>query len=323
MSFGGQRYQSQVFRVNELFRRNPCENTNRQVNKAKVRCDYQSEYNMRLGIFDESFGGGMSADSLHLARLYINTVKLSITNSFYVHYGGLIDGSEWPPQGACQAITMTGIRRLDNLQWILEDVIQRGVKGDFIELGVWKGGLCLLAKAIFHAYRQYERKIFLADSFDGIPAVNSSAFPADAAHKGADKLDIRSGKYTGGQEAVQKNFNLYFNVHSHRSTLGRNALTQTQMDPLEADFSVKIEFLKGYFKDTLPVAISEQRFTCFAVLRLDGDLYQSTWESLEYLYPYLNEEGLVIVDDFCDWSGAFNAVHDFREKHKITTPIRN
>ena len=273
---------SQIFRVNELFRRNPCENTNRQVNKANVRCEYQSKYNMRLGIFDEAFGG-MSADSLHLARLYINTVKLSITNSFYVSYGGLIDGSEWPPQGACQAITMTGIRRLDNLQWILEDVIQRGVKGDFIELGVWKGGLCLLAKAIFHAYRQYERKIFLADSFDGIPPVNSSAFPADAAHKGADKLDILSGKYTGGQEAVEKNFNLYFNVQSQRSTLGRNALAKTQIDPLEADFSVKIEFLKGYFKDTLPVATKESRFTCFSVLRLDGDIYKSTWESLEYL----------------------------------------
>ena len=103
--------------------------------------------------------------------------------------------------------------------------------------------------------------------------------------------------------------------------MDRNALTKTQKDPLEADYSVKIEFLKGYFKDTLPVAIKENRFTCFAVLRLDGDIYQSTWESLEYLYPYLNEEGLVIVDDFCDWSGAFNAVHDFREKYKIATPI--
>ena len=194
-------------------------------------------------------------------------------------------------------------------------------QGDFIELGVWKGGLCILAKAIFQSYRQYERKVFLADSFDGIPQVNTSAFPADAAHKYAHTIGILSKNYTGGQETVVKNFNLYFNVHSQRSALGRNALIMPQNDPLEVDFSVKIEFIKGYFKDTLPVAISKQRFMCFAVLRLDGDTYQSTWESLEYLYPYLNDEGLVIVDDFCDWSGSFNAVHDFREKYKITTPI--
>ena len=69
------------------------------------------------------------------------------------------------------------------------------------------------------------------------------------------------------------------------------------------------------------MAIKENRFRCFSVLRLDGDIYQSTWESLVYLYPYLNDEGIVIVDDFMDWSGAFKAVHDFRDKYKIDTPI--
>jgi len=78
---------------------------------------------------------------------------------------------------------------------------------------------------------------------------------------------------------------------------------------------------KGYFSDTLPVAIKQNRFRCFAVLRLDGDIYQSTWESLVYLYPYLNDGGVIIVDDFIDWSGSFKAVHDFRDKYKIDTPI--
>ena len=97
---------------------------------------------------------------------------------------------------------MTGIRRIDNLQMVLEDVIVRQLDGDFIELGVWKGGLCILATSIFHAYKQYNRKVFLADSFDGIPAVNTSAFPADAAHVGADGLGILKGTYTGGEKSV-------------------------------------------------------------------------------------------------------------------------
>ena len=311
--------ESQVFQVNDIYRKYPCANTDRVVNKPNVRCEYQNKYQLRLGIFDETF---MSKESLHLARLYINTVKLSITNSFYVQFGGLIDGSSWPPQGNCQALTMTGIRRLDNIQWILEDIILREIDGDFIETGVWKGGLCILAKSIFHAYKQFNRKIFLADSFDGIPPVNISAFPADAVHQGTDKFEILSGKYTGGQEAVVKNFNIYFNVLSQRNFIDQSILAgNSKSDPLEEEFNVQIEFLKGYFKDTLPKAIQENRFKCFSVLRLDGDIYQSTWESLEYLYPYLNDEGVVIVDDFCDWSGAFNAVHDFRQKYNIKTPI--
>ena len=57
------------------------------------------------------------------------------------------------------------------------------------------------------------------------------------------------------------------------------------------------------------------------MLRLDGDIYESTWQSLEFLYPYLNVGGVIIVDDFSDWEGAFRAVHDFRKKHDIRTPI--
>jgi len=79
--------------------------------------------------------------------------------------------------------------------------------------------------------------------------------------------------------------------------------------------------IKGYFSDTLPAAIEQNKFRCFSVLRLDGDLYQSTWESLEYLYPYLNDEGVIIVDDFLSWSGSFKATHDFRKKYNIKTPL--
>ena len=144
---------------------------------------------------------------------------------------------------------MTGIRRIDNLQMVLEDVIVRQLDGDFIELGVWKGGLCILATSIFHAYKQYNRKVFLADSFDGIPAVNTSAFPADAAHLGTNNLKILSGKYTGGMQTVVKNFNLYFNVQSNRNLINSESFSQieTKQDPLETEFSVKLEFLMVFY----------------------------------------------------------------------------
>ena len=228
----------------------PCTNTDRDVNRANVPCEYMQRVKNRLGIFDDSGHLGMSKSELHLARLYINTIKLSITNALYIQFPGLIDGSSWPPagQGTGQAITMTGIRRIDNLQMVLEDVIVRQLDGDFIELGVWKGGLCILATSIFHAYKQYNRKVFLADSFDGIPAVNTSVYPADAAHVGTNNLEILSGKYTGGMQTVVKNFNLYFNVQSNRNLINIETFSQieTKQDPLESEFSVKLEFLKVF-----------------------------------------------------------------------------
>ena len=312
-------HHSQLFKIEKIVEQNPCSLTDTSATTAL--CPYQAKITMSLGIFDDSF---MSKEALHTARLYINTVKYSVLNLFYVYFNGIIDGRNWPPQGACQALTMTGIRRLDNLQMILEDVILRRVDGDFIELGVWKGGLCILAKAILHAYGQFNRKVFLADSFDGIPPVNVSQYPVDRVHAGTDKLDILSSKYTGGVNAVRKNFNLYFNVESRRESLDDNSYQQFyggEQNEAEKNFQVKVEFLVGYFKDSLPLAVKEKKFKCFAVIRLDGDLYESTWQSLEYLYPYLNVGGVVIVDDFSSWEGAFRAVHDFRKKNEIRTPI--
>ena len=312
--------QSQIFKLEKIAEQIPCSFIDTKV--TMELCSYQEKITMSVGIFDESF---MPKDSLHIARLYINTVKYSVLNLFYVHFKGVIDGSAWPPKGPCQAITMTGVRRLDHLQMILEDVILRQIDGDFIELGVWKGGLCILAKAIFHAYRQYQRKIFLADSFEGIPPVNVEKYPVDQAHVGADKFEILSSNYTGGVNAVKRNFNIYFNVENRREKIIDDTFKQFatvgDINDAEKEFQVKVEYLVGFFKDSLPLAIKENKFRCFSVLRLDGDLYESTWQSLENLYPYLNVGGIVIVDDYTIYVGAFRAVLDFRKKNDIKTPI--
>ena len=71
----------------------------------------------------------------------------------------------------------------------------------------------------------------------------------------------------------------------------------------------------------MPEARKNGRFRCFAVLRLDGDLYESTWQALENLYPFLSPGGYVIIDDFAAWIGASSAVWDFREKNNIRTPL--
>lgn len=80
--------------------------------------------------------------------------------------------------------------------------------------------------------------------------------------------------------------------------------------------------MQGWFKDTLPAAAAKGDFDRgFAIIRLDGDLYESTWQALTVLYPLLNQGGYVIVDDFYDWIGCNQAVMDFRNKHGIVDPL--
>ncbi len=84
------------------------------------------------------------------------------------------------------------------------------VKDDFIEAGVWKGGLCVIAAAIFQAYQQYSRKVNLADSFDGIPKSNVKDFPVDAGHVGSENIGMLKGSHNGGLNRVKEKLQLFF-----------------------------------------------------------------------------------------------------------------
>ena len=79
-----------------------------------------------------------------------------------------------------------------------------------------------------------------------------------------------------------------------------------------------MRFLKGWFRDTLSKAPIER----LAVLRMDGDLYESTLDALTALYPKLSRGGYAIVDDYgIPSEGCRLAVHDYRRAHGINDPI--
>lgn len=75
---------------------------------------------------------------------------------------------------------------------------------------------------------------------------------------------------------------------------------------------------KGWFKDTLPLFRDKDRI---ALLRLDGDWYESIFDSLKYLYPLINKGGVIIVDDYYVWDGCAKAVHDYLAMNKLTDRI--
>jgi O-methyltransferase len=187
---------------------------------------------------------------------------------------------------ALNAETMVGLKRLDNIQFCVTDVIRRKVPGDLIECGAWRGGSCIFMRAILAAYGVKDRLVWVSDSFEGLPRPKEDKYPEGHIWSG--------GQMAVSLEEVQNNFKKY-------------GLLDEQ-----------VKFLKGFFIDTLPMAPIER----IAVLRVDGDLYESVTQTLQYLYPKVSVGGYIILDDYGDHlPPAKKAVDDYRAAHGITAQI--
>jgi hypothetical protein len=196
------------------------------------------------------------------------------------------EGRDWPTE----AETMVGLRRLENLQSCVIDVIETGTPGDLVEAGAWRGGAAILMRAVLKAYGDSQRRVFVADSFQGLPHPDAAKYPHDAGdvhHELTPYLGVPL-------EEVQANF-------------ARYGLLDDQ-----------VRFLPGWFKDTLPSAPVDR----IAVLRLDGDMYESTMDGLTNLYDKVSDFGFIIIDDYGALPNCRAAVEDFRQARAITEPIQ-
>jgi hypothetical protein len=194
-----------------------------------------------------------------------------------------------------RAISMLPRVRLDNLQHCIIDVIEQKVLGDLIETGVWRGGTTIFMRAVLAAYDVQDRTVFVADSFEGLPKPDPERFPIEA-------------KIHAGQVVKEVYNNLAVGIEEVKENFRRFGLLDDQ-----------VVFLKGWFKDTLPTAPIEK----LAVLRLDGDYYESTMDALTNLYDKVSLGGYVIVDDYGEdeWTYCRKAVNDFRHSRKIADEL--
>jgi hypothetical protein len=185
------------------------------------------------------------------------------------------------------AHTMLSAERLDNIQFVVEQSLADGIPGDLAETGVWRGGAVALMLGILKAHGVSDRCVWAADSFEGLPRPDPELYPADS--------DIPWHTYPDAKVSVEE----------VRENLKRYDLLSDQ-----------VRFLKGWFRDTLAEAPVER----LAVLRLDGDMYESTMEALIPLYPKVSPGGFVIVDDYY-LAACKQAIHDYRDKHGITAEL--
>jgi O-methyltransferase len=194
-------------------------------------------------------------------------------------------GRDWP----LNALTMVGLRRLDDLQSCVETVVREGVEGDLIEAGSWRGGASILMRATLDALGADERTVWVADSFQGFPAPEADGVSEDreleADMSGLDFLAPSLGE-------VRANF---------------------------ARFGCEegVNFVPGFFEETMPSLGGRQ----WSVIRLDGDTYKATRLTLEALYPGLAVGGYLISDDYAFLPACRRAVDDFRRERDITEPI--
>jgi O-methyltransferase len=195
-----------------------------------------------------------------------------------------LDGRDWP----VHAETMVEMVRLDNLQQLLETVIAEEVPGDVIETGVWRGGASIFMRGVLAAHGDRTRRVWVADSFEGLPRPDDEHYPADRGDQlwSIDLLAV-------SLDEVKRNFERYGLLDD------------------------RVRFLPGWFRDTLPGAPIDR----LALLRLDGDMYESTIVALESLYPKLSAGGFVVVDDFGAIAACRQAIEDFRAAHDIDDPL--
>jgi hypothetical protein len=184
------------------------------------------------------------------------------------------------------ALTMIGSRRIDNVERCVRRVLEEGVSGDFIETGVWRGGTTIFMRGVLKALGITDRRVYVADSFEGAPLPDPAKYPAD-------------------RGSVYHTWDLAVDLATVRENFARFGLLDDQ-----------VEFVKGWFRDTLPGL----RGRTWAIVRLDGDLYESTMDGLENLYDDLAVGGWLIVDDY-EIDACRKAVTDFRAAKGVTDEI--
>lgn len=226
-----------------------------------------------------------AAQELYLDLLMRTICGLTVFGSA-CHRGRRALGLEEPTEDPAP-MSMIGLVRLGNVKDLVERVLAEGVPGDLIECGVWRGGAAMLMKGVLSAHQVFDRQVWLADSFAGLPIPHADLQPTDV------RGESWAGQLAVPLEQVERNFEAY-----------------GLLDPC-------VRFLPGWLRDTLPGAPIQQ----LALIRLDGDLYETTWDALTHLYPRLSAGGYVIVDDYCLDSCRL-AVDDYRRAMGIEEELQ-
>lgn len=193
---------------------------------------------------------------------------------------------------AAKPFTMTSVERMAALIQAVTYVTQNGIAGDIAECGVWRGGSMMAVALTLLAHGDRSRSLYLFDTFEGMSSPTGDDKSLDGVS--ADVQLERDPQGTG--------------VWCYASLEDVRANILSTGYPAE-----KIHLIKGKVEDTIPRNIPSS----LSLLRLDTDWYESTKHELRHLYPLLNGNGILIIDDYGHWQGARKAVDEYFAEHGV------
>lgn len=184
--------------------------------------------------------------------------------------------------------TLTTPERLLGLIRATEYLVANRIPGAFVECGVWRGGSMMAVARRLKELNCVDRDLYLYDTFEGMPT------PSDH--------DVSMH----GEVAVKSFTDMQGRADGSQWCLA--GLDEVRANMALAGYPARlIHYVKGKVEDTVPQTVPAQ----IALLRLDTDWYESTRHELEYLWPLLSPQGVLILDDYGYWKGARKAVDDF------------
>lgn len=182
-------------------------------------------------------------------------------------------------------VSLVSMPRLITTLWLARAALSLHAGADFVETGIYRGGTAILAINTLLKYDSCDRHFWGFDSFEGLPAI------VDEDRAGKLAVGVK-GEFSASEAEFYKNL--------------RHFSADTKPDMLH--------ITKGFFIDTLPKTYLKR----IAFLRLDGDIYSSTWDALMYLYPKVIPGGYVYIDDYYSFNGCKKAVDNYRLKYGIS-----
>lgn len=241
------------------------------------------------------------------------------------------------------AHSMVGLHRLTNLQQCVQQLLSDNVPGDLLEAGVLRGGASIFMRAVLKAHKSTDRRVIACDTFrareapkptlvlDLIVTILSllSYIPSPRMHRAivmflhrSLKSEMRSFPVTDDPSPELIEFTMFHMRVAKRAMMAVQK-DQTGIEAVRSHFAAygllddQVTFLQGFFSDTLSTAPIEK----LALIRLDGDTYESTLDILNPLYPKLSAGGYCIIDDYHAFPDCSRAVNEYREKHGITAEM--
>ena len=196
-------------------------------------------------------------------------------------------------------LSMVPVDRLMAVISATKYIIENNIEGDFVECGVWRGGNLIIFQKFIEKYN-LQKKIYAYDTFEGMsnPEEIDRTFDGKSSIEALNKIR---------EKKIKRDENILVAECSIEKVL-ENFKKFSQKENLICIKGKVEETLK--LKDNLPNKIS--------ILRLDTDWYSSTKIELEILFPLLEKNGILIIDDYGYWQGAKKAVDEYFKDKQLT-----